>query len=241
LTIIGIIFVLQGWIADGFSLNFPLVFGITLIVLTWSWGKAVNWLKKTRWKKLKYITYGLIGIFAASFIFVESLIIFHRTPQPSHSDVIIVLGAGVSGDKPSWILENRLECAAEYLRTYPNAVAVVSGGLGPGKRMTEASVMKKYLLEKRVASERIIVEDKSTTTLENFEFSKKILEEKFGNTYSASYITNRFHVYRAGLIAKKMGLTVSGIAAEDVYAVMVSNYLREYFALMKYFLFSSRS
>jgi len=179
-----------------------------------------------------------MGVFAASFVFVESLIIFHRTQEPSPSDVVIVLGAGLIGGKPTWILVNRLECAAEYLDTYPNAIAVVSGGLGSRETLTEASVMKQYLVEKGIAPERIIMEDRSTTTLENFELSKKILDEKLGNTYSVSYITNKFHVYRAGFIAKRKGLTASGVAAKDDYATIVSSYCREYFALVKYFLFN---
>ena len=209
-----------------------------VIVLVWSIEKTINLLKKTRWEKLRYVIYGAIGVFAVSVILMESLIIFHRVQEPSPSDVVIVLGAGVLGDKPTWTLVNRLECAAEYLHTYPNAMAVVSGGLGSRETLSEASVMKKYLVGKGVAPERILMEDRSTTTLENFEFSKKILDENLGDSYSVSYITNKFHVYRAGLIAKRKGLTASGIAAKDAYAAMVGDYCREYFALMKYFLFS---
>ena len=245
LTLFGVFLILQGLIpgfliTHSFSVSFPSVFGIAVIVLAWTGGKAVAWLKKTRQRKMKFAIYGMIGVFAVSFIFVESLIIFHRTQKPSPSDVVIVLGAGLLGDKPSWILENRLDCAAEYLQSYPNAIAVVSGGKGSGETETEASVMKKYLVEKGISQERVIMEDKSATTVENFKFSKEILDEKLGaNNYSVSYITNKFHMYRAGLIAKKTGLTASGIAAKDVYVVMFSNYPREYFALIKYFVLST--
>ena len=224
--------------AHTISINFPLVFGITVVVLVFGIRKTISWLKITRYKRLRYVIYGAIGVFAASFVVVESLIIFHQTQEPSPSDVIIVLGAGLIGGKPTQTLENRLDRAAEYLGTYPNAIAVVSGGLGSRETLSEAFVMKQYLLEKGIASDRIIMEGRSTTTLENFEFSKIILDEKFEDAYSVSYITNKFHVYRAGLIAKRKGVTASGIAAKDGYVAVPSNYCREYFALMKYFLFS---
>ena len=224
--------------AHTISINFPLVFGIIVIALVWGIEKTVSWVKKTRWKKLRVVMYWAIGVFAASFVIVESLIIFHQVQEPSPSDAVIVLGAGLLGGKPTQTLENRLECAAEYLHTYPDAIAVVSGGLGSRETLTEASVMKQYLVEKGISPERIMMEDRSTTTLENFEFSKKILDEKLGNNYSVSYITNKFHIYRAGLIAKRKGLTASGIAAKDGYVEMASNYCREYFALVKYFLFN---
>jgi len=242
LTLFGVILILQGLvpallITHTISINFPLVFGVIVIVLVWNIEKAFAWVKKTKRRKLKYVIYGTIGVFAASFVFVESLIIFHQTQEPSPSDVVIVLGAGLLGDKPTWTLESRLERAAEYLHAYPEVIAVVSGGVGLRETLSEASVMKKYLVEKGVAPERIIMEDRSTTTLENFEFSKKILDEKLGDTYSVSYITSKFHVYRAGLIAKRKGLMASGIASKDSYVAILGNYCREYFALVKYFLF----
>ena len=245
LALFGVFLILQELvpaflITHSFSVSFPVALGVAVIVLAWTWGRGIAWLKRTRRKKVEYAIYGMVGVFVVSFIFVESLIIFHRTQEPSPSDVVIVLGAGLLGDKPSWILENRLDCAAEYLQSYPNTIAVVSGGKGSGETATEASAMKKYLVEKGVSPERVMMEDKSSTTVENFKFSKKMLDEKLGvNNYSVSYITNKFHVYRAGLIAKKAGLAASGIAAKDVYVVMLSNYSREYFALMKYFALST--
>ena len=53
---------------------------------------------------------------------------------------------------------------------------IVSGGRGRGEDITEASAMKDYLVSKGINKDMIIMEDKSKTTKENFDFSKKIIE-----------------------------------------------------------------
>ena len=143
------------------------------------------------------------------------------------ANVLIVLGAAVHGDRVTWVLSNRLDTAASYLETHPDTICIVSGGQGDGESVTEASAMQKYLVERRgVDPSRILVEDRATSTLENFQYSKALIEEHLGNA-SIAFVTTDFHVFRAGRVAKKAGIEAVGIAAPDVWYIRINNFLRE--------------
>ena len=144
------------------------------------------------------------------------------------ADALIVLGAAVHGDRVTWVLSNRLDTAAEYLTTHPDTVCVVSGGKGDGESVTEASAMQKYLVERKgIDPGRILIEDRSTSTSENFAFSKVLIEKELGSDAKIAFVTTDFHVFRAGRVAKKAGIDAVGIAAPDVWYIRINNFLRE--------------
>ena len=143
------------------------------------------------------------------------------------ADAVIVLGAAVHGDKVTWVLENRLNTAMEYMKEHPNAICVVSGGQGAGESVTEASAMKKYMVERGVDANRIYTEEKAKNTMENFENSKVIIDEVVGNNARIVFVTTNFHVYRAGMVAREQGVNAVGIPAEDVWYLRLNNFLRE--------------
>ena len=151
------------------------------------------------------------------------------------ADALIVLGAAVHGDRVTWVLSNRLDTAADYLDSHPDTVCVVSGGQGDGESVTEASAMQKYLVERKgIDPERILPEDKATSTLENFAFSKKLIDETLGENASIAFVTTDFHVFRAGRVAKKAGIDAEGLAAPDVWYIRINNFLRECVGIVVY-------
>ena len=88
--------------------------------------------------------------------------------------------------------------------------------------------MKKYLIERKGVDEsRIFVEDRSESTLENFAFSKEIIDRELGSGAKVAFVTTDFHVFRAGRVAKKAGLDAVGIAAPDVWYIRINNFFRE--------------
>ena len=143
------------------------------------------------------------------------------------ADAVIVLGAAVHGDKVTWVLENRLNTAMEYLNEHPNAICVVSGGQGAGETVTEASAMKKYMVERGTDESRIYTEEQAKNTMENFEFSKVIIDEVAGANAKIAFVTTNFHVYRAGQVAREQGVNAVGIPADDVWYLRLNNFLRE--------------
>lgn len=150
-------------------------------------------------------------------------------PEPE-ADYIVVLGAGLRGDRPSLVLQYRINAAAEYLQKNPDTTAIVSGGQGPDEWISEAEAMRLGLEAKGISGDRIILEDASTSTEENLTYSKKLMEDDV----SVVIVTNKFHVYRALHIAGECGYTdVSGLGADNVSWLNPTNYLRECLAVVK--------
>lgn len=192
------------------------------------WAKGIRTICKT-----------LLLLFSISFIGLGALLFLHARHTPKQDkDVVIILGAGLRGDGVTTTLALRLNKAAEYLRKNKNAIAVVSGGQGSDEWVTEASAMKKYLIRKGIQPKRILEEGRSTSTKENFMFSKELLDARLGaGSYNCVYVTNSFHAYRAGLYAKKAGLDAESLASRSATDTLPYNYTREYLALLWYALF----
>lgn len=69
--------------------------------------------------------------------------------------------------------------------------------------------MKAYLLEKGVPEERIREESASTSTYENIQFSKRIIEEE-NLSRTVVIATQEFHQFRAQSFARRAGFTEAG-------------------------------
>lgn len=171
----------------------------------------------------------LLGILA--FLFLESLVVSDMGEEGEEGlDYVIVLGAQVRGDAPSRALRKRINKAAEYLKENENTKAVLSGGQGPGENRSEAQVMYDCLIEAGIAPERLIREDASTNTVENLEFSGKLI----GKDARIGIISQNFHIYRALKLAKHQGYThVCGIAARSEAIYQPHFMVREACALVK--------
>lgn len=175
----------------------------------------------------------LLVAFAVTWAVIDTAA--HRE-APENADVVIVLGAGLRGEKPTRVLRNRLDTAIDYLKQNPKTVAIVSGGKGEGEHISEAQAMARYLLEAGIPQERCILEDQSTSTKENFQFSGEIITQLFGSEASIVFVTTDFHIYRAGRVAARQGIEAAGIAAPDSWYVALNNHLRECMAIWAYLL-----
>ncbi|MDR0273074.1 MAG: YdcF family protein [Clostridiales bacterium] len=152
-------------------------------------------------------------------------------------DVVIVLGAGLNGDEVGGHLRLRLDAAITYLNKNENALVTVSGGLGVGRRITEAQAMSNYLQRNGISEDRIIQEGSSTSTFENLSFSNEILTEIFPEGYRAVIATNDFHIYRATRLAQSIGIDANGLGAPTPLHSYAANYSREVFATVYYWVF----
>lgn len=161
----------------------------------------------------------------------------HESADPP--DAVLILGAGVNGENPSLALHTRISRAAEYLEQYPEIPVVLSGGQGPGENITEAECMRRYLTARGIAPERLLLEDRSTSTAENFAFSRQVLAESgiAPETAVIGVVTNSFHAYRASLLAKQNGMSTVSVPAELPWWLDFNYYLREPFALIKTLIF----
>lgn len=182
----------------------------------------------------------LAGIGFLYFCLVEIPIIKNsRTDPDPERKYLIVLGAAVHGDTPSLALTNRLEGALDYLNTYPDTLVIVSGGQGPGENISEAECMQNWLIDHQLDSERIICENKSTSTMENLTFSFELIrqrgDEPDGNV---AVLSSSYHLYRAKSMAKLLGADVAGVAGLPGYPIYMLNcYIREAFGVTHLWVF----
>ena len=155
-------------------------------------------------------------------------------PQAPACPAAIVLGAQVNGQTPSRILRERLNQALEFAELNPGAVLILSGGQGSGERISEAEAMAHDLTARGVDPKRLLLEDRSTTTQENFRFSAALAREKGLELTDVCVITSEFHMARACYLAGQLGLTVHAYPAKTrLWFYKMNYYVREIPAFFK--------
>lgn len=185
---------------------------------------------------LGIIYFSVIAELYIGFTFIALLIyssLYCILPKRKNYDYIIVHGAGLSnGEKVTPLLARRLDKGIQaYQKFGQKSKLIVSGGQGADEKISEAEAMKRYLLEKNISEENIICEDKSTTTFENLEFSKKIMDAQ-KEKYKCIFVTNNYHVFRTGLYAKKINMNAEGLGCKTALYYWPSAFIREYIAVM---------
>lgn len=156
-----------------------------------------------------------------------------RTDKEPGRPYLIVLGAAVYQDKPSLTLVRRLEGARDYLNTWPESIAIVSGGMGPGETVTEAEAMRDWLVQNGIDEERVLLEPRATSTRENLDFSFAIIRERGDEPDgNVAIVSSAYHLYRAKSMARLQGVEAVGVAAPWGYPLVMLNYfIREAFGI----------
>lgn len=191
--------------------------------------------KKSLWQRapraLRRAVTVVIAAGLAAFVLVEGLIMTDFFDKAEDGlDYLIVLGAQVRENGPSYVLKQRLNAALDYLKRNPETKCIVSGGQGANEPFPEADGMADYLIANGIDPERIIREGASASTEENIRNSMAFMEPGA----SAGIVTNNFHVYRALRTAERCGLTnVCGHAGRTTALYLPNNMLREFFGVMK--------
>lgn len=130
-------------------------------------------------------------------------------------DYLLILGCRVIVDKPDEMLTLRANAAADFLLGHKNTVAVCCGGIvHENQTKSEAQAIKDILLERGVEEGRILLEDKSQTTFENFINAKKIIDSRSGEEKpKIAFLSSEFHLMRAGVIASLVGVEAQSVPA----------------------------
>ena len=150
-------------------------------------------------------------------------------------DFVIVLGAKIREDGTlTPILKARVDKAIEFAKKQKecankNIIFVTSGGKGQDEVISEAEAMKNYLLKNGINQENIIIEDKSTNTLQNMRFSKQKIDETNKNG-KIIFSTTNYHVFRSGVIANNEGIDCEGIGSKTKWYFYTNALIREFIA-----------
>lgn len=145
-------------------------------------------------------------------------------------DCVIVLGAGIWGDKPSPMLEDRLLQGIELYNEEVSSKIIMSGDHGR-EEYDEVNIMKDFAIDKGIDSEDIFMDHAGFATYDSIYRAKKIFEAK-----KVVIVTQDYHLYRALHIANSLGIEAYGVASNPrKYGGQILRDIREVLARDKDF------
>lgn len=167
----------------------------------------------------------IIGFVISFGSFVAELYSVSSKSPPQNAEYLVVLGAAVNGSEPSRALQQRIDAAYEYLIASPETRVVCTGGQDEYDEISEAACIARELEKLGISSDRILIEDKSTSTRENIEFT---LQKLGVPPKSIVIVSNGFHLRRAKLILEEYyGGEIYTLAAKtDIFIIHYT--VREY-------------
>lgn len=148
------------------------------------------------------------------------------------ADCILVLGAGVRKDgTPSHMLEDRLRTALSLYESAAAPKLLMSGDHGRAD-YNEVGVMKSYAVDAGVPSSDVFMDHAGFSTYESLYRARDIFGAR-----RVLIVTQEYHLYRALYVARSLGLTAWGVAADRrSYAGQSMRDMREIAARVKDFL-----
>lgn len=142
-----------------------------------------------------------LALYLVSFLAVYAA---SRTNQHQPADAIVVLGAAQYNGKPSPVLRARLDHAVELYQEGLAPAVVVTGGIGSGDRVSEATVSRQYLVARGVPDHAIVVRPEGRSTQE----SMRSVADWAGThgTRRVLLVSDPFHMLRLRLEARHSNL-----------------------------------
>ena len=142
---------------------------------------------------LGYIFYTALSIYSYSFKTSDVI-----------ADAAIVLGAAVWDGKPSPVFEERINHAIKIYKSGQVKKVIFTGGIGSDDEKSEAQVAKEYAINHGVSIGDILIEDKSTLTVENLRFSASLLNSN--NLSLVLIVSDPLHMKRAMTIVADLDI-----------------------------------
>ena len=187
----------------------------------------------------------LVNLISCIYLYFESMLIgtiisgaiAAKYEPEKNKDFMIILGCGIRKDgTPSPLLRGRIDRALVFAEQQKeesgkDLIFITSGGQGPNEVTTESAAMKQYLLSQGVPAERIIEEEQSTSTYENMKFSKEKIDA-VNPDGKVAFATTNYHVFRSGLMARRVKMRAVGIGAETKWYFWPNASVREFVGLI---------
>ncbi len=129
-----------------------------------------------------------------------------RIDERGPADAIVVLGAAQYNGRPSPVLRARLDHALDLYKAGIAPSIVVTGGIGSGDRMSEATVGHRYLRSHNIPDSAIVVRPDGRTTWESMRSVGEWMNER--ELGRMLLVSDPFHMARLRLEARRTGLRV---------------------------------
>lgn len=197
-------------------------------------------------EKLYEIRTFLRTIVAVIILLIFSLFYVWNTSPFTENNLIdgsyeyaIIPGAAVwSKEKPSPIFEGRIRKALELNRKGKVDKLIVTGGNAPGE-ISEAEAAKRLLIKLGVDTSMIVIEEETSTTIEQVKFLKFDKEYQF-HPMKIVVVSDGFHLTRILEICKFFNIDAVGISSD--YSLSLEKTIfyrtRESIALLLFWFFA---
>lgn len=200
-------------------------------------GVLLNSFELTVWLMFAGLPLGYIGFVFAAFLVYSSVYGWATRRFGKPVGAVVVLGAGLlGGERVSPLLSARLDLGMElYERSRAaglETVLVPSGGRGADEKLAEAEAMGNYLREKGVPNQHILLEDRSTDTRENLEYSAEVIR-RAGVGEDVAVATNSYHAFRAATLMRDAGVPGYAVGSPTARYYWPSATVREFIAILR--------
>lgn len=152
-------------------------------------------------------------------------------------DVVVVLGAGLIGERVTPLLASRLDRGREVLERSRargrDTHLICSGGQGADEIVPEAVAMADHLAEQGVPRDLLWLEDRSTSTEENLAYSREVARDHGVEECRFAVVTNNYHAFRAALLMRKVDLDGYATGSRTARYFWPSGILREFAAILR--------
>jgi uncharacterized SAM-binding protein YcdF (DUF218 family) len=171
-------------------------------------------------KRLRWVGLGLLVAGVLLYCSLLALVAFGSGQnQAKKADAIIVLGAQAYYPAGRWnpCLKARVERGVELVQAGYAPVLVLSGGVDKEDGAIEAEVMQDIAFATGLPRRQTLLEPNSTSTAENLRFSAALLSNNLETpppkTMRVLIVSDPYHLARAGMLARKIGLEATLVGA----------------------------
>ena len=213
---------------------YPLMEKIGLDVHRYSsfWVLASNTLEDVIGVVMAYLECVLLGTAISAIRAAKHVPTFDKTH-------ILILGCKITKDGGlTKLLQSRTDRAVEFARmqkekTGRDIFFVPSGGQGSDEVIADGTAIGRYLASIGIPHEQILVEDRSTNTIENLRFSNDLIRAQAPDA-KVAFSTTNYHVFRAGCYADELDIPMEGIGARTKSYFWINAFIREFIATLHY-------
>jgi uncharacterized SAM-binding protein YcdF (DUF218 family) len=151
----------------------------------------------------------ILGILflGAAIVYTVSLaavLVASQHDQRRPADAIVVLGAAQYNGRPSPVLRARLDHATGLYREGYAPLIVVTGGVGRGDTISEATAGRRYLIAREVPEDAVIARPVGSSTLTSMNAVGDWLHDR--GLRRVLLVSDPFHMFRLRLEARRIAL-----------------------------------
>jgi len=153
------------------------------------------------WQAAGLLLLTAVIVYTVSLVMV---LVVSQQDERQPADAIVVLGAAQYNGRPSPVLRARLDHALGLYRDGMAPLVLVTGGVGRGDTLSEATVARRYLIYHGVPAEAVVAQSEGRTTMASMTAVNAWLRGR--GLRRVILVSDPFHMFRLRLEARRTAL-----------------------------------